>query len=80
VRRLAIFWLACAAVGFVAAVGAALALCLALDGAASWRAGQPRVVDQGQSAAPRDAAPDNAATNAPAKPQSMLATVLGPAA
>ena len=74
VRRLAIFWLACAAVGFLAAVGAAVVLCLALDSAASWRGSQPRVVDRDQRAAP-----DNAPTNAPAKPQSMLATALGPA-
>lgn len=74
-RRLAIFWLACAAVGFLAAVGAALVLCLALDGTASWRASQPRVVDQ--SAAPGERAPSNAATNAPGKPQSMMATLLG---
>jgi hypothetical protein len=79
VRRLAIFWLACAAVGFLAAVGAAVVLCLALDGAASWRASQPRVAGQGQRSAPGDAAPSNAATNTPAKPQSMLATALGSA-
>jgi hypothetical protein len=79
VRRLAIFWLACAAVGFVAAVGAAIALCLALDSAASWRSSQPRVAGEGESAAPADAEPDNAATNAPAKPQSMLATAQGSA-
>ena len=77
-RRLAIFWLACAAVGFVAAVGAAVALCLALDSAASWRGSQPRVADRNESVAPADAEPDNTATNAPAKPQSMLATALGP--
>jgi hypothetical protein len=71
VKRLAIFWLACAAVGFVAAVGAAVALCLALDGAASWRAGHPRVVERESG----DAAP----ANAPVKPQSMLATLLAPA-
>jgi hypothetical protein len=78
-RRLAIFWLACAAAGFLAAVGAAVLLCLALDGAASWRASQPRVVDRDQSSAPGDPAPSNASTNAPAKPQSMLATALGSA-
>lgn len=36
-RRLAIFWLACAVVGFLAAIGAACMLSLAVDGAASWR-------------------------------------------
>jgi len=74
VRRLAIFWLACAAVGFLAAVGAALVLCVALDGSASWRAGQPRVVDRDQGAAS-----SNAATNAPDKPQGVMATLLGSA-
>ena len=33
------FWLACAAVGFLAAVGAAVLLSLALDGAGAWRGG-----------------------------------------
>ena len=45
-KRLAIFWLACAVVGFLAAIGAACVLSLAVDGAASWRAapggGAPR--------------------------------------
>ena len=36
-RRLAIFWLACAAVGFLAAVGGVFVLSLALDGAGAWR-------------------------------------------
>lgn len=75
-RRLAIFWLACAAVGFLTAVGVAIALSLALDGAA-WRAAQPRVVQRDGAAALTNAAPSNAA---PSKPQSMLASVLGPAA
>jgi hypothetical protein len=75
VRRLAIFWLACAAVGFLAAVGAALALSFALDGAA-WRAAQPRVVQRSGDAAPSNAPADHAA---PAKPQSMLASLLGSA-
>jgi hypothetical protein len=79
VRRLAIFWLACAAVGFLAAVGAAFALCLALDGAASWRASQPRVVEGDANAAPSEPAPANAATNDTGKPQGMLAPLLGSA-
>jgi hypothetical protein len=74
VRRLAIFWLACAAVGFLAAVAAAVVLCLALDGTAAWRASQPRVVDQDSNPAP-----SNAPSNAQGKPQSMLATLLGSA-
>ena len=75
-RRLAIFWLACAAVGFLAAVGAAVALCLALDGAASWRAVQPRVVDRDTAPA---AAPNDAADNTAGQPQSLLASLLGAA-
>lgn len=75
-RRLAIFWLACAAVGFLAAVGAAVALCLALDGAASWRAAQPRVVDRDTAPA---AAPNDAAGNTAGQPQSLLASLLGAA-
>ena len=78
-RRLAIFWLACAAVGFLAAVGAAFALCLALDGTASWRASQPRVVEGDVNGAASGPAPTNAATNAPGKPQGMLAPLLGSA-
>ena len=78
-RRLAIFWLACAAVGFLAAVGAAVALCLALDGTASWRAAQPRVVDRDANEAPGEAVPSNGATNAVGKPQGMLAPALGSA-
>jgi hypothetical protein len=80
VRRLAIFWLACAAVGFLAAVAAAFVLCLALDGTAAWRASPPRVVDQDSIPAPGPAAPSNAPSNAQGKPQSMLATLLGSAA
>jgi hypothetical protein len=73
VRRLAIFWLACAAIGFLAAIGAALALSLALDGAAaSWRAAPSasRLVQQKAAAAPTNAA-------AP-RPQSVLAPLLRP--
>ncbi len=72
-RRLAIFWLACAAVGFVAAIGAAFALSLALDGPASWRPSPPapRLVQRNGTTAP---------ANAPAgKPQSALAPLLGSA-
>jgi hypothetical protein len=79
VRRLAIFWLACAAIGFLAAVGAAIALGLALDGTASWRASQPRVVEDDVNGAPSEPAPVNAVTNAPGKPQGMLAPLLGSA-
>jgi hypothetical protein len=73
VRRLAIFWLACAAIGFLAAVGAAVALSLALDGPASWRAAPPapRVVQRKATAAPETA-------SAP-RPQSLLAPPLGSA-
>ena len=42
-RRLAIFWLTCAAVGFLAAIGAALALSFVLDRDGPWRAGAPQV-------------------------------------
>jgi hypothetical protein len=70
VRRLAIFWLACAAIGFVAAIGAAVALSLALDGAASWRSAPTarQVVQRKGGDAP--------ATAVPPKPQSFLASVL----
>ena len=57
-RRLAIFWLACAAIGFLAAIGAALALSVALDGGA-WRTGPTAAarrvtgVDQGGPPAPQ---------------------------
>jgi hypothetical protein len=73
VRRLAIFWLACAAIGFLAAVGAAVALSLALDGAATWRPAPPapRLVQRKGAAAPERA-------SAP-KPQSLLAPLLGSA-
>jgi hypothetical protein len=73
VRRLAIFWLACAAIGFLAAVGVAVALSLALDGAATWRAAPPatRLVQRKGTAAPEKAA-------AP-RPQSLLAPLLGTA-
>ena len=65
-RRLAIFWLACAAIGFIAAIGAAFALSLALDGGA-WRTGPTdaarRVtgVDHGGLAAPQSPRPARAA-------------------
>ena len=67
-KRLAILWLACAAVGFLAAISAAFALSLALDGDGAWRSPPPapRLV---QRKAPADAA-------AP-KPQSFLASVVG---
>jgi hypothetical protein len=70
VRRLAIFWLACAAIGFLAAIGAAFALSLAFDGAASWRAAPPpaRLVQRKGAAVPNNAA---------ARPQSLLAPLLG---
>jgi hypothetical protein len=38
VKRLALFWLYCAAIGFGVAAGVAVALCVALDGPAAWRA------------------------------------------
>ena len=63
-RRLAILWLACAAVGFLAAVGAAFALSLALDGPGCWRAALPPRVVQPKAAA---------------RPQSLLAPLLGSA-
>ena len=70
-KRLAILWLACAAVGFLAAVGAAFALSLALDGDDAWRSGQPapRLVQRKGAPAPGNA-------GAP-KPQSFLASVVG---
>jgi hypothetical protein len=73
VRRLAIFWLACAAIGFLAAVGAAVALSLALDGAATWRAAPPapRLVQRKGTAAPEKAIAS--------RPQSLLAPLLGAA-
>jgi hypothetical protein len=73
VRRLAIFWLACAAIGFLAAVGAAVALSLALDGAATWRAPPPapRLVQRKGVAAPERA-------SAP-RPQSLMSPLLGTA-
>jgi hypothetical protein len=68
-KRLAILWLACAAIGFLAAIGAAFALSLALDGDGAWRAQPgPRLVQRKGPAAPDNAAP---------KPQSFLASVLG---
>ena len=72
-RRLAIFWLACAAIGFLAAIGAAFALSLALDGPAAWRAQPlaPRLVQRKGTAAPNN--------TAIAKPQSLLAPLLGAA-
>jgi hypothetical protein len=72
VRRLAIFWLACAAIGFLAAVGAAVALSLALDGAATWRtaAPAPRLVQRKGTAPEKATAP---------RPQSLLAPLLGTA-
>ena len=42
-RRLAIFWLACAMVGFLAAIGAAFALSYVLDGPDQWRSTSPQV-------------------------------------
>jgi hypothetical protein len=70
-KRLAILWLACAAVGFLAAIGAAFALSLALDGDGAWRGGQPapRLVQRKEAPAPSNAV-------AP-KPQSFLASVVG---
>lgn len=70
-KRLAILWLACAAVGFLAAIGVAFALSLALDGDGAWRGGQPAPRFVQRKGAP---APSNAA--AP-KPQSFLASVVG---
>ena len=70
-RRLAIFWLACAAIGFLAAIGAAFALSLALDGDGAWRNPQPapRLVQ-------RKGAVQTGNATAP-KPQSFLASVVG---
>lgn len=57
-RRLAIFWLACAAIGFLAAIGAACVLSLAVDGAASWRAERPaQTLPQHGAAKPPGGAP-----------------------
>jgi hypothetical protein len=69
VKRLAILWLTCAVVGFLAAVGAAYVLSLAVDGAGAWRG------------RPTDRALPPAATNAPANtassaPRAVVATVL----
>lgn len=68
-KRLAILWLACAAIGFLAAIGAALVLSLALDGDDASRGAQPapRLVDRKAPAAP---------SKAP-QPQSYLASVVG---
>jgi hypothetical protein len=70
-KRLAILWLACAAVGFLAAIGAAFALSLALDGDEAWRGGEPapRLVQRKEAPAP--------ANRAAPKPQSFLASVVG---
>ena len=40
-RRLAIFWLVCAATGFVAAAGVALLLSMAIDHRLSWKHSVP---------------------------------------
>jgi hypothetical protein len=72
VRRLAIFWLACAATGFLAAIGVAFALSLALDGDGAWRAGAlpARMVAQHRA---------SSLGNTVAKPASpMLAPAVGP--
>jgi hypothetical protein len=70
-KRLAILWLACAAIGFLAAIGAAFALSLALDGGDAWRGGEPapRLVQRKEAPAP--------ANPAAPKPQSLLASVVG---
>jgi len=65
VKRLAMFWLACAAVGFLTAIAAAFALSLALDGAPAWRsATAPRMAERSNQAAPR--------------PGGLMAPALGP--
>jgi hypothetical protein len=43
VKRLALFWLACAAAGFGLAAGIAVMLCLAVDGPGVWRHEAPRL-------------------------------------
>jgi hypothetical protein len=68
VKRLAILWLTCAVVGFLAAVGAAYVLSLAVDGAGAWHGRRP---DQPPPAATN--APGNAAASAP---PAVVATAL----
>jgi len=71
-KRLAILWLACAAIGFAAAVGVAFLLSLAFDsdGASHGPPPTPRLVQRMAPDAPSNAAP---------RPQSYLASVTGAA-
>lgn len=72
-RRLAIFWLACAVIGFLAAMGAACVLSLAVDGPASWRA-EPR------AGRPQRQGANGASNTAAARPAPIVASAVGGAA